>query len=185
MNTESTTSTSAKSKVVELLNELGSIEQQQHELQVKARNTVAELYREKARIIQENPEAAAEAENARKVGQRFLMKLRYETKNGLTIHNLRQAGHVVSISHIRYSDVEGVKNPVPVPSYLRGAFKLSPRGGATHISILKPNGEWICVSSICHQDDCFDYKLGVKTALEQLTQAEADELLTPVEHDKE
>jgi len=34
------------------------------------------------------------------------------------------------------------------------------------------------VTSVCHEDDSFDYKLGVKFALDQIPQDKADMLLT-------
>lgn len=104
-------------------------------------------------------------------------KSKYKTSNGLTVHNLRQAGVEVSISHIRYVEIEGSPDLVPVPSYLRKMYDFYPRGGATHIALVKPDGAWMGVSSVCHIADSFDYKLGVKTALDQISADEAEDLL--------
>jgi len=107
-------------------------------------------------------------------------KQRYLTKNGLTIHKLRQAGVTVTVSHIRYVDA-GIEPLVPVPSSLRGVYNFHPRGGATHIIMVAPDGTTIGVSSVCHVDDSFDYKMGVKIALDQVTQDEAEHLLSGLE----
>jgi len=108
------------------------------------------------------------------------LKTRYATHNGLTIEKLRKAGLKVSVSHIRYTQQDGVKPLIPVPSYLRKVAEFTPFGGATHICIVLPTSDSvpICVSSVCHIDDCFDYKMGVKIALDQFTQEEADLLLS-------
>ncbi len=89
-------------------------------------------------------------------------KARYATRTGITVHSLRQSGVTVVISHIRYAD------GMPVPSYMRKSFSFSPRGGATHITLEK-NGNEFTVSSVCHDTDSFDYKLGVTKALNLLT----------------
>ena len=92
---------------------------------------------------------------------------KYKTENGLTIHGLRLAGNEVRVTHIRYAKVPGVSTPVPVPSYMRGVYPFLSKGGATHIVIQRPDGIYVTTSSICHEIDSFDYKLGVKEALEQ------------------
>lgn len=171
MTTIENTPIAPASEVVQLLNEMGEIEQLQHELAIKTRQTKAKLYEAKNKLDK------SAVTQLKKDNHAKLMRVRYTTNNGLTIHNLRQAGNTVSVSHIRYAKVPGVAVDVPVPSFLRGAFDFCARGGSTHITIIKPNGEWTCLSSVCHSDDSFDYKMGVKTALEQLTQEEAKTFL--------
>lgn len=174
-STEQTTSMTQTSKVAELLNEMGEIEQQQQELVIKAREARAKLYKAKETLDK------SVVTKLKKEAHAKLMRMRYATNNGLSIHALRQAGNKVSVSHIRYADIDGVVALTPVPSFLRGAFTFFARGGATHITIVKPSGEWVCLSSVCHIDDSFDYKMGVKTALEQLTPEEAHGFLNPEE----
>jgi len=113
--------------------------------------------------------------------ERARHKSKYKTSNGLTVHNLRQAGVEVSISHIRYIELEGSNDLIPVPSYLRKMYDFYPRGGATHIALVKPDGSWMGVSSVCHVTDSFDYKLGVKVALDQISNDEAADLLAGLE----
>lgn len=117
---------------------------------------------------------------------------RYTTENGLTIHKLRLAGNSVKVTHIRYTAVEGkrveykdgVKYEVPfvtyqpVPSYLRKVVDFDGKGGCTYIVITTPEKQVYSVSSHCHELDAFDYKLGVKYALDLLTEAEAKILLS-------
>jgi hypothetical protein len=172
-----TTEIAEKTPVAELLNRLLSVEQEQAELAVKHRQAKAELYKAKNELEAEDPTIRDRERKVRKEEIRALNRVRYATNNGLTIHKLRQAGNTVSVVHIRYADIPGVAIAPPVPSYLRGAYEFLPRGGATYVTIIKPNGEWMSLSSVCHIDDSFDYKLGVKHALEQLDQQEADALL--------
>lgn len=179
-----TTETTQNATVAELLNRLLNVEQEQADLAVKHRKAKAELYKAKNALDLEDPTIRERERKVRKEELRALNRMRYATDNGLTIHKLRQAGNTVSVVHIRYADIPGVAHAPPVPSYLRGAYEFLPRGGATYITIIKPNGEWMSLSSVCHVDDSFDYKLGVKYALEQLTQEEADELLVTKEPEK-
>ena len=116
-------------------------------------------------------EAAQQAIAARKA-----MKDKYKTSNGLTVHKLRQAGVEVKVTHIRYTEMSNGLL-VPVPSYLRKQFDFHPRGGATHVTLKSPDGSWLGVSSVCNQSDSFDYKLGIKIALDCITNDEAQELL--------
>ena len=112
--------------------------------------------------------------------------LKYRTSNGLTIHNLRLAGVKISCMHQRQAAVpygtdastgETLYAEAPVPSFMRGTYKFLPRGGATYITVEDKNGESVTVASLCHTIDSFDYKLGVKLALEHFTQEEATSLL--------
>lgn len=123
-----------------------------------------------------------------------------KTENGLTIHNLRKAGCKVLVSHIRFADTMVVKQikdpltdklveivefqPVPVPSYMRKYVDFNAKGGATYIVVEKDGHEPIMASSHCHQLDSFDYKMGVKRALDLITQQEADELLIDADGDR-
>lgn len=110
---------------------------------------------------------------------------KYKTKNGLTVHELRKAGNRVRVCHVRYIEVPGVAVAIPVPLYMKemvppnanGGPNFAPNGGATHIHITSPLGHEIGVSSVCHIDDSFDYKLGVKYALDQINQTQANNLL--------
>lgn len=167
----------SQSQVAELLNELEDIEQQSADLSLRVKEIRTKLYQEKAAKL--TPEAREQHAKNQAQASKILKKIRYQTDNGLTIHNLRQAGNGVSISHIRYADIPGVKVAVPIPSFMRGVYDFLPRGGVTYINIIKPNKEWISLTSVCHIDDSFDYKMGVKTALEQLTDEEAYDLLNP------
>lgn len=107
-------------------------------------------------------------------------KAKYKTKNGLTIEGLRKAGHKVRVSHIRYTEQPGVAILIPVPSYMRKVANFTSYGGATHIVITTPLSDSpdIAISSVCHSDDCFDYKMGVKQALDTIEQADADNLMS-------
>lgn len=177
MSTTTTTATertqSTQPKVADLLDELENIDAEFHNLKKKVRSIRAEIYSHpETKVAKENHRSDEEA------SLKLYKKLRYTASNGLTIHKLRQANLKVVVTHVRYADIPGVKVAVPVPSFLRGAYDFLPHGGATHITITKPNGEWICLSSVCHEHDSFDYKYGVKTALEQLAQEEADSLLS-------
>lgn len=174
-----TTETIQEPTVAELLSRLLDIEQQQNDLVAAHHQARADLYKAKHMLEAKDPSIKQKEQQTRKEELKSLNRMRYATNNGLTVHKLRQAGNTVSVVHIRYADIPGVCIAPPVPSYLRGAYNFLPRGGATYITIIKPNGEWMSLSSICHNDDSFDYKLGVKYALEQLTQEEADELLVP------
>lgn len=107
-------------------------------------------------------------------------KEKYAINNGLSVHKLRLAGNRVTIAHIRYVSIptqDGASVLQPVPSYLRNFHEFTPYGGATHISITTPENKEYLTSSFCHLDDGFDYKMGVKRALESFSQAEADKLL--------
>jgi hypothetical protein len=113
--------------------------------------------------------------------QKASRKEKYKTTNGLTVYKLRQAGVTVKVTHIRYCDLPGVNTLTPVPSYLRGLYDFTPKGGATHIKLTNLMGETIALTSVCHHIDSFDYKMGVKIALDQILQHEADELLAGLE----
>jgi hypothetical protein len=123
--------------------------------------------------------SAARDRGAEAVAAKLAKGEKYKTKNGLTIHSLRQAGNEVSVAHIRYAQYPGVVTLVPVPSYMRKlAKKFYPNGGATHITIKNPaSGGMVIVSSICHIDDSFDYRMGVKLALDQIDDVAATQLM--------
>jgi hypothetical protein len=120
------------------------------------------------------PAVQADKEAARKAAK----VAKYATKNGLTIHKLRLAGNEVKITHIRYTDIPGVPTLVAVPSYMRTVYSFWPRGGATHIIITTPDGKRLAATSVCHCIDSFDYKLGVKQALEAFSNEDAADLLS-------
>ncbi len=122
---------------------------------------------------------------AEKELHKHMMKAKYQTNNGLTVYGLRKAGHTVNVLHLRYAAIESVPVVVPVPSWMRGVFDFLPRGGATHIRITRPDKEWFMVSSVCHEDDSFDYRLGVTTALNQLSIDEAKDLMAFTAIDKQ
>lgn len=106
---------------------------------------------------------------------------KYKTSNGLTVHKLRLAGYEVKVTHIRFTDVHTPKLnhkgeligelvlTVPVNAYLHKVYDFNARGGVTHIVITNPDKtRWVAVQAICHEIDSYDYKLGVKTALENI-----------------
>lgn len=150
------------------LTKIGDIENQIKNSEAETRKLKAEKY---ALVSSVTPVVD------KKAVRRAAREARCKTKNGLTIHALRLAGNEVSVTHIRYAKVPGVPTPVPVPSYMRGIYPFVSKGGATHIVITRPNGLLATTSSICHEIDSFDYKVGVKEALDQFAQEEADELL--------
>lgn len=122
---------------------------------------------------QKDAEAAAVAKK--------LNKERYKTRNGLTIHGLRQAGVIVTVNHIRYTDIPNVPVLIPVPSYLRKLHDFNPRGGVTHITLVAPDGQSFALTSICAMSDSFDYRMGVKIALDQLSHDDAKFLMSGTE----
>lgn len=107
-----------------------------------------------------------------------LRALKYKTKNGLDVYSLRKAGHKVKVTHIRYSAHDDISVFIPVPSYLRGIVEFYPRGGVTYLVITTADGQIFSANSLCHTSDCFDYKLGVKLCLDQISQDEATFLLS-------
>lgn len=127
----------------------------------------------------------------RKVARKQARAEKYKTANGLTIYALRLAGHQVNVTHIRYVEIEGERirredgqkvvekftTLQPVPSYLRNVYEFFGKGGSTYITITTPSGLTYAVSSHCHFLDSFDYKLGVKKALDVFDQADAFALL--------
>lgn len=139
-----------------------------------AKMQLQELIKKRTTLTKEEKLALLREERKR------INEVKYAISNELSVHKLRLAGNQVSISHIRYVAVDTVEQDslmLPVPSYLRNYHEFTPNGGATHITITSPNGEQFLVSSYCHVIDNFDYKLGVKTALEGIDQATADRLL--------
>lgn len=121
--------------------------------------------------------------------RRKARKEKYQTTNGLTIYGLRQAGNKVRVVHIRYMrpptglEEQPLMNlAVPVPTSLRHHnLNFLPNGGATYIEIVTPENKQILTSSICHEDDNFDYKMGVKTALDCLSKDTAEMLMSTLE----
>lgn len=122
------------------------------------------------------PDKATIAANRKKA-----KTLKYKTENGLSIQDLRTAGNKVKVIHIRNTVVLIPKTThdgelryhleltMPVNSFMRKSYTFEPRGGATHIQVTTPDGAIFMGSSICHEQDTFDYKMGVKLALEQFT----------------
>jgi len=143
--------------------------------------TIADAKVELQSLIKESKTISKEEKLALLREERALLnKDRYTISNGLSVHKLRLAGNRVSISHIRYVLMDAQDQTsvlLPIPSYLRNFHEFTPNGGATHISITTPDNEEFLVSSYCHVVDNFDYKLGVKIALEGFSQEMADKLL--------
>ena len=146
------------------------------ESQANIRKAQAELYTLTKTVV--DPVVA-------KANRKAAKQLKYATSNGLTVYGLRQQGFDVGVTHIRNAHVPGVEHPVPVPSYLKHIHPLAARGGATHIVIgiqdkNKPETVYslLAVTSVCHEIDSFDYKLGVKTALDQITPEDLKYLTT-------
>lgn len=113
-------------------------------------------------------------------------KERYKTNNDLTIEKLRKAGHTVSVTHLRYvskTTAQGTEILVPVPCSLRSMVrnKLHPQGGQTWIAIKTIDDKNVLVESTCHMDDHYEYKMGVKLALDSVPANVAEELLAPLE----
>jgi len=107
-------------------------------------------------------------------------KLVCNTKNGVTVAALQDAGHNVRVKHLRWAIYMGQTHIGPdvrlmvVPSTFRKDpnYYFTPKGGYTHVVIKLETGEYICVSSECSLDDPFCYAQGVCTALDRLTSAE-------------
>jgi len=146
------------------------------ESQANIRKAQAELY-----TLTKTEVNPVEAKANRKAAK----QLKYATTNGLTVYGLRQQGLDVSVTHIRNAHVPGVAHPVPVPSYLKHIHPLAARGGATHVVVGITDKQdadkvysLLAVTSVCHEVDSFDYKLGVKTALDQITPEDLKYLTT-------
>jgi hypothetical protein len=105
--------------------------------------------------------------------------------NGVTIQKLVEAGNNVRVKHLRLAlywaqphaigrNTTSSMRVIVVPSSFRKDpnYHLLPKGGFTHVVIKRPNGEYICVSSECSEDDPFCYNMGVCVALERLTPTE-------------
>jgi hypothetical protein len=159
--------------------------------QEKLAQAKKEVNRLKAELYQERKSIVTLVD--KKAIRKQQKAVKYATKNGLTIHKLRLAGYDVSVSHIRYTEFDydqtvhrtNARPPirVPVPTHLREYVDFSSKGGATHIVISRPTADGgttgLRLTSICHELDSFDYKLGVKTALDQIEPALAAQLLAP------
>lgn len=140
----------------------------------------ADIRQAQAEIFKVTPKLTDEQQAVVKATLKGLRKQKYQTKNGLTVYGLRQAGCEVAVFHIRYTTTytsQGTPVRLPINSFVRGAYDFDAKGGATHILIRDKNDETYAVSSICHEYDAFDYKLGVAKALDIFTQEEADKLL--------
>jgi len=146
------------------------------------RKRIAQLQRQ----LHEAQKAAQPSEVEKTAARKAAKIQRYTTNNGLTIHKLRAAGNTVKVTHIRYTDVDVTYGQasrancvatLPLPSYLRGMFPFNSKGGATYIVVTNRRGKKFAVYSACHELDSFDYKLGVKLALEQFDEAQAKSLL--------
>lgn len=147
-------------------------------------NTAAKIAAAKKALSQLEYQLFQESRGTKKSAAKTTKEMRaekYKTINGLTIHNLRQAGNTVKITHIRYANMTGVGVLVPIPSYLRKLTDFHPRGGATYVVITTPSKEVYSAVSVCNEVDCFDYRTGVKLALDRFSQGIADELLAPLE----
>jgi hypothetical protein len=126
---------------------------------------------------------------------------KYNTTNGATIEAFKKAGIKVHILHLRYEgwmtnidqnvDLENTAdanrtlkfNPqFLVPSYMRKTCSFDPKGGVTHVILRLPNNEVIRLTSLCSIKDTFDYKFGIKKALEQLTPETVQSLLNEGYH---
>jgi len=109
------------------------------------------------------------------------VKPAFKAKNGITVGMLQAAGHSVRVKHLRWAlytphalTAKTGMTAIVVPSTFRKdpSYIFTPSGGFTHIVIKKEDGEYICVSSICSQDDPFCYAAGVAAALDRLTAKE-------------
>ena len=117
-------------------------------------------------------------------------KPNHKASNGVTVEALQQAGNNVRVKHLRWA-IYWVHDPVLkngkgevsrvmiVPSTFRKDpnYMLLPKGGFTHVVIKKANGDYVCVSSECSQDDPFCYNAGVARALERLRPSQVQDLL--------
>jgi hypothetical protein len=111
-------------------------------------------------------------------------KLVCATRNGATVDKLQAAGNNVRVKHLRWAVYLGQSYSGPfarlivVPSTFRKDpnYYFSPKGGYTHVVIKRANGEYVCVSSECSQEDPFSYNMGVATALDRLTREELEML---------
>jgi hypothetical protein len=114
----------------------------------------------------------------------------YSASNGVTVEALQRAGNNVRVKHLRWAiywqhepvlkNRQGeVSRVMVVPSTFRKDpnYMMLPKGGFTHVVIKKADGEYVCVSSECSQDDPFCYAAGVSRALERLRPSQIRELL--------
>lgn len=154
----------------ELRNEIATLEEQ-------LRHKKAALYHATAPSVVER----AAYKLAQKTERKAQRKLRYQTENGITVRRLEEAGCKVRVTHVRPTLLKGKRHDVRVmvPTYLRQFHTFTARGGATFVEIY-PNGggEPICVHAVCHDSDGFDYRMGIKLALERLSTADITRLLT-------
>jgi hypothetical protein len=103
------------------------------------------------------------------------------SSNGVTLEKLTKAGHKVRIRHFRYATYNPhdsfrglfrADRETVVPSTFRHSpyYRLSPKGGFTHITIQITDTDYICLSSECSTKDPFCYNSGITIALSRLTQ---------------
>lgn len=125
-----------------------------------------------------DPEAVKAAATIQRKAQRLL---RYTAKNGVTVEALQKAGNKVTVTHMRMVTVTGKRHTtqIMVPSYMRKTNVFEPRGGATVITITRPDGSAMELKSVCHANDQFDYKMGRKLALEHIGADDLKVLLNP------
>ena len=92
-----------------------------------------------------------------------------ENSPTLTVENLRKQGYKVKINHYRYSQTSFKQRRAKPTLYLRKTNlpKFNPHacGGKTTAEIVK-NGVVLKGTSICHKEDNFNRKEGVKYALQ-------------------
>ncbi len=151
MTTPNTTERTAK----DILSDMNNLRHELHRVAFKDKPSVEEV------------RAAKKAAKAAK----------YKTRNGLSVHALRLAGNQVRVTHMRKVFVPGIPKELVAPTYLRDHVEFRAKGGSTFIEVVDSEGNIHPVLSVCHDHDHFDFKMGVKIALEQIDDESAALLL--------
>ena len=95
--------------------------------------------------------------------------------HGLTPEALKAKGYTVKVAHLR-NGWAGHKAAI-FPSYLAHLFDgVHGHGGVTTILIRKQGMKPINLVTYCSDKENFDYKMGIKYALEKLTPDQVEDL---------
>lgn len=106
-----------------------------------------------------------------------LSAVKYRTKNGLTIQKLKAKGHEVHVRHLRWASKSSDRVEYMVPSYLRGHYGFNPLGGVSIVTVKTLLHGEFSYAAQCRADEGFDYRLGIKYALDKIPQQIVEKLL--------